>query len=435
VSLVTIPRVAGDPNFAGPDKAVCFTTSTSIGSSSVSGYTYKWSPKNFLNLTTANPATYQNTSTVVLNPSRYSLKATKLGCNFVDYTDIYTVYAAVQKEVDVDCGPVWFNQKEGSNPPSTTYTWEKTAGTGTLTILSTRNGGRDAYIKSTGGTSVSFRRKTVYNGVTCYSETYTLNTACPCPNGTIQVFSSLGCASPAAGPYKIQLSVPGFSSSNKKIKWSPSSAVDNDTIFAPTVITTNQTALTATVTDRFDNTLTCNYSINVNAPTTVPVFNAPDKTVCPGVPVSLGLANNASYTYYWNNASGMTNPEVDRKTSNPTAKINSTTQYTVKVTHNTSGCYIIDTVNVTVPLVVAYAGQDQSTCLGNVVEIGSAPPPNTNFTYAWTPIASPWTNGTNETLPMPELLANLPSQTLILTVTEPVSGCSLKDTVVISGSS
>ncbi|MCE2790774.1 MAG: PKD domain-containing protein, partial [Saprospiraceae bacterium] len=41
VSLVTIPRVAGDPNFAGPDKAVCFTTSTSIGSSSVSGYTYK----------------------------------------------------------------------------------------------------------------------------------------------------------------------------------------------------------------------------------------------------------------------------------------------------------------------------------------------------------------------------------------------------------
>ncbi len=434
VKLIPIPRVSGNASYAGPDKTICLGTSTTLGTSSVSNYVYKWSPSNFLSNVATNPTNYSNSSAASQNPFRYTLRARREGCTFYDAVDLTTVYSEVQKEVDVNCGPIWINQKEGTNVSGTVYTWEKTGGTGTMTILSTRNNGRDAYIKSTGGTSVTFRRKTEFNGVVCYSSEITLQTSCPCPEASIKVSGGYGCASAVGVPYQLQFVSTGQNLSSKKIKWSPSSAVNNDSIFNPMVVTTNQTTLTATIKDKFDPSLTCSYSIVINTPVTIPVFNATDHNVCPGTSLNLGLANNPSYIYSWLNTSGMADPTLDKVKSNPSIIASSSQQYIVKVTHITSGCYIYDTVNVNVPFVVANAGQNKLTCLGNVVSIGADAIPNTNFTYSWSPSNSAWTNMTNETQPSPELLVIIPSQTLILTVTEPSLGCSVKDTVVITGS-
>jgi protein-S-isoprenylcysteine O-methyltransferase Ste14 len=78
----------------------------------------------------------------------------------------------------------------------------------------------------------------------------------------------------------------------------------------------------------------------------VPVFELSDITTCPNVPVSIGLPDNASYTYAWNNTVGMADPNEDSRISNPTVTIGTTQDYEVVVTHVSSGCSIKENIRV-----------------------------------------------------------------------------------------
>jgi hypothetical protein len=331
------------------------------------------------------------------------------------------------------CGPVWFSQATGNNPTGTTYSWVKTGGAGTLVTLATRNNGADAYLKASGG-SVSFKRVTTFNGVTCESSVFTLNINCPCENLSVSVSGAAGCANPAAVPYTV--TVQGVDLQNKRIQWTPAYAFDNDSILSPTIITTDNITITATVNDKFDPTTTCAYTLLINRPDlAVPVFNISDITTCPNTPVSIGQPNNPDYTYTWNNTAGMADPNVDSKISNPTVSVGNTQQYEVRVTHTESGCSITRSMRVIVPNISVNAGPNQTVCLNETITVGAEPLEGTNYTYAWTPAGSAWTNGTGSTDAMPDLIVGAGAQTLVLTAFDAASGCSKTDTVIITGTS
>jgi hypothetical protein len=358
VAVVYVTLPGGNANFAGDDRALCLGGETNIGASAVGGYNYAWQPALFLSSASTSPVTYYNPVTVVNNPLRYQLKATQGTCEFIDYVDINTVYGVIAKDIAVtsNCGPVWYSQAAGVNPTGTTYSWVKTGGAGNLVILATRNNGADAYLKASGG-SVSFKRVTSFNSVTCESAVYSLDINCPCENLSVSVSGSAGCTSPAAVPYKV--TVEGVNLQTKRIKWTPTYAFDNDSILTPTIITTDNITITATVTDKFDPTTTCGYTLIINQPSlALPEMELSDITTCPNTPVSIGQPNNPAYTYSWGNTTGMADPNVDRFRSNPTVSVNNTQEYVVTVTNG--GCSITRSMRVIIPNISVNAGSDQS---------------------------------------------------------------------------
>ncbi|WP_031529886.1 hypothetical protein, partial [Dyadobacter crusticola] len=142
-----------------------------------------------------------------------------------------------------------------------------------------------------------------------------------------------------------------------------------------------------------------------------------------GSPVSGGFA------YTWAPSTGLDNAGV----SNPLATLTSDQQYIVKIEETASGCITTDTVNVTVAQVVANAGVDRTICNGATVTLGTPAPEGTNWTYSWQPAAAAWTNGTNASMPQPQVeFSATGKQTFILTVTDPASGCVAIDSVTLS---
>jgi hypothetical protein len=92
-------------------------------------------------------------------------------------------------------------------------------------------------------------------------------------------------------------------------------------------------------------------------------------------------------------------------------------------------------MRVIVPNISVNAGPNQTVCLNETITVGAEPLEGTNYTYAWTPAGSAWTNGTGSTDAMPDLIVGAGAQTLVLTAFDAASGCSKTDTVIITGTS
>jgi hypothetical protein len=64
--------------------------------------------------------------------------------------------------------------------------------------------------------------------------------------------------------------------------------------------------------------------------------------------------------------------------------------------------------------------------------LGSPKPAGVNWVYAWEPAGAAWTNGTSASSPQPQVeFAATGSQTFSVTVTDPASGCSATDEVIL----
>ena len=142
--------------------------------------------------------------------------------------------------------------------------------------------------------------------------------------------------------------------------------------------------------------------------------------------VTIGGANNTSYTYAWTPSNGLSLANISNPLANPTT----TTTYTVTTTDISSGCFSNDDVIISVDKVIptSDAGNDDFvSCL-----TGTAPLEGINssggLTYSWTTnaISAQIGNSTVQTTTTNK------DGIYTLTVSNPTNGCSSSDQVKIS---
>ncbi|HEX6171870.1 MAG TPA: hypothetical protein VFZ33_19440 [Chitinophagaceae bacterium] len=179
----------------------------------------------------------------------------------------------------------------------------------------------------------------------------------------------------------------------------------------------------------FNNTINTNYIdgffIKLNPDfcygNTQPTADAgPDRTKCVGDTAMLGVSSTGDNYYWTSNPAGFTSFLF-----NPTVSPTVTTSYYLSAVNSFSGFIAKDTVTITVlaaPL--ATAGADQAICTGTNAVIGVAPV--AGYSYSWTSIPAGFTS----TVANPTITPAATTQYIVTVLN--TSGCSAKDTVVIS---
>jgi hypothetical protein len=169
---------------------------------------------------------------------------------------------------------------------------------------------------------------------------------------------------------------------------------------------------------------TASTTITVNPlPTAVPGANATITCSNSASGVQIGSAPVAGLQYSWSPTTGLSSPFIANPFANPTT----TTNYSLVVT-NASGCSNIGqvtvNVNTTPPLALAGPNVEILCSNPNGVSIGAAP--ISGLTYNWSP--STGLSASNIANP----IANPSTTTIyILTVTNPVTGCSANASVTV----
>ena len=217
--------------------------------------------------------------------------------------------------------------------------------------------------------------------------------------------------------------------------WTPATGLSSASALNPTVTLPNLT--NANITQQYillattangcfarDTVVVTVYPAAVPAPGT-------NRTVCSGLPVTLGAAAVPGYTYAWSPGTGLSSTTVANPTFSQTNTTNAPVAYTFTLTATTAnGCVNTGTVTVTVnPAAVADAGPDAALCDLKTLTLGA--PARPGYTYSW----SPATGLSSATAAQPLLTAsNLTAapitRTYTLTATT-ANGCVSTDDVVI----
>jgi gliding motility-associated-like protein len=215
--------------------------------------------------------------------------------------------------------------------------------------------------------------------------------------------------------------------------WSPATGLNTDTISNPTVTLNNP--LSSPITTTYILTTNqdgCTNSDTVQVTTNpLPVAAAgPDKAVCSGDTITIGLPATPGGTYTWSPSGGLSSDTIAEPfvILNDTTGVADTLQYIVTVT-NMYGCIRPDTVNVILnPAPVAVAGPDTVICSGESFNLGDIT--QTGYSYTWTPS----TGLSNDTISDPLFTGNNPgtnSDTLFFVLTTDLGPCTDSDTVMV----
>lgn len=427
VTITPITAPGGNLAFGGTDKTICVNSNTVLGVATDATYAYTWSPGSYLSSTSvARPTFTAGSSGIDPCSVNYTVTAVKSGCTFVDEVKVSVINSQTSDSGDTECGPRWVTHEGFPNCPEAVYSWSIVSGNGS--ILSTRNGGEDAYLKSNVG-QTTFRRTVTLNGVSCSTDVNILYCDGPGCDIEIETISAQGCPKVFPGE-QLRLAPKGHANATDwNYKWSPANLVDNATAKEVRVMTSNPATITLTITNKYDASISCSESIDINpAGATQPNIVLSDKNICANSATAIGSAVSGGFAYTWIPSTGLDNASVN----NPKATLTSDQEYIVQIEETASGCITTDTVRVHVSEVVANAGVDRTICNGATVTLGTPRPAGTNWTYSWQPSAAAWTNGTNATMPEPQVeFSATGSQTFILTVTDPASGCTAVDSVTL----
>ena len=404
-----------EADFAGPDKVLCLGDTLQIGTAAEAGFNYIWSPGFYLTTNIASTTQYYpgNLQMPTPNPATINLTAQKSGCSFFDAVEV----ATIESNAGLDgCGPRIIGCADRTPLINETYKWTLVSGPGSFS--GPDNLPQVPVSASVGGTSV-YGLTVTYNGHSCYSEV-SVPESCQGCNVIIGVEARYKCPSYGVNGGDVTLiafhSLPG----DVIYRWSPQEGL-TDYNSAVVKLTDNVSRFyQVTVMSALDTTIKCLGGVLVNDPAaSIPVFNAPDTSVCKDVSTGIGDAPVAGYFYEWT-GNGLSNNFI----SNPVATIPNQTIYEVKV-RDMAGCEIQDTVKVNVQNVQVDAGPDWLVCNNAVVKLGTPATPNT--TYLWEPQASPWQNGTAQNSAQPEVLLAT-DVTFTVTATTPL-GCTTTDEV------
>ncbi len=397
VSIDTVRPVAN----AGSDQTLtCSNVSFVIGTPSVGGNTYSWSPPAGL----SNAGIAQPTASL---PNNYTLTVTKAsnGCTSTDAVLISQNIAIPVANAGIDRTLTCATNSYviGAAPVAgNTYSWSPPAG------LSDPN--------------IAQPTATLPN---TYILTVT-NTANNCVN-TDTVVISRDTSSPSvdAGPDKIiTCANPTFvigtaAIAGQTYSWAPPAGLSNPTIAQPTASTTGTFTVTATKTV---NGCTKSDAVTITVDTIRPAANATaDKTItCANPNYVIGAAAVAGNTYAWAPPAGLSNPAI----AQPTVSAGGT--YTLTVTNTANGCTSSDAVTISVDTTrpAANAGVDRIiTCANPSYVIGAAAVAGN--TYSWSPAGG---------LSNPAIAQPTVSQpnTYTLTVTNTTNNCVNTDVVDIT---
>jgi len=384
---------------AGLDKAICVGSSTTIGTTAVTGNTYSWSPATGLSSATVAVPTATPTATTT-----YTLTVTNAsGCTATDavvvtVNPLPTANAGLDKTICAGTSTTIGTAAITGN----TYSWSPTTGLSSATVA----------VPTATPTATTTYTLTVTNTATgCTSTDVVIVTVGTAPTANagldksicIGANTTIGTAAVAGNTYS----------------WSPATGLSSTTIAVPTATPTTTTTYTLTVTNAAGCTATDVVVVTVNP---LPTANAgADKTICAGASTTIGSTAATGVSYAWSPTTGLSSSTVATPTATPTV----TTNYIVTVS-NTFGCTRTDTVKVTVnPLPTANAGVDKSICGGAGTTIGTAAV--SGNTYSW----SPSTGLSSATVAVPTANPST-TTTYTLTVTNTVTGCTNTDVVIVT---
>ncbi|MBU1345200.1 MAG: PKD domain-containing protein, partial [Proteobacteria bacterium] len=340
---------------AGADDAICSGSCTSLNGQATGGsggYAYSWSPVTGLsNPDIANPEACPQITTT------YTLTVTdNNGCQDSDNTTVTvsqgpTAQASSNSPVcegatiELTSGPSGMNSYAWTGPNS----WTSSLQNLTRPNATTAMAGTYALTVTDGNGCTDTNQITVTVNPCDTSCTVTANA------GADDAICSGSCATlngQATG------GTPDYTYS-----WSPSTGLSDPDIVNPDACPQTTTTYTLTVTD--DNGCTDNDQVTVTVNPNPTANAGSDDTICSGSCTTIGGLPAASggtgpYTYSWNPADGLSNPDI----ANPEACPQTTTTYTLTVT-DSNGCTDEDQIVVTVyisTLVANFSATPTSGC-------------------------------------------------------------------------
>ncbi len=389
---------------AGEDIVTCPNVEVSIGTPSLPGYTYTWSPTTGLN----NPNIAQPVLTTGNADAVYTVTATDSNnCSASDDIDI-TI-----QTVNVDAGP----DLSFCNSPVTigaasqgsgfSYSW-----TPSLT-LSNPNIAQPQATPSV---------------LTIYTVVITdLTTGCSAEDEVEVAPNTIANAGPdfeICANESLVIGTPAVAGNS--YTWSPATGLSNPNIAQPTASLTGPIVYTLTV-SQGGCTSVDNVVITMLDPPSVTINSF--EPLCQGSCVQLGTDSNPSFKYAWSPSEGLSDPNI----SDPIACPINTTTYTLEITNLLNGCTAQEHVTVSVassPSPNPFAGLDKQLCPGETTNLGALFQ-NTKYTYSWSPIdylSSPFAASTQLILPA----GSQGEFTYILTAIDNATSCFGMDTVVVT---
>ena len=429
VVVNSVESPGGIQDFAGPDITVCYGEDITIGMPAVAGYTYIYTPGNYLTnvfgdegIKTFNTGTLTYPSSI--NPITYTILATSAGgCYF---TDTVTVNVIATKAGKDTCGPTTIGYENTDSPfLNEAFLWTVVSGTGT--IIGPANGATAAVSGS--DTASVYRLTTTLNGVSCYDEV----TVGSCfPSGTvtcsvdIEVVSEGGCAEEnSIIKASHTANADDYTYSWEDLDTGLQQGLSSYNTQEVTIINANERSYKLTMTNIADPSIICTATILTNSPSFLaPTFTAQDHTTCSGQIVNLGENTVVGYSYSWSPTDGLNDATI----ANPELTTDVSKIYTVTVTDVVTGCSTIVESNITIIDVTADAGEDWTICNSALVKLGT--PAKPGYQYLWSPVVSNYQNGTDETSAQPEFITVGPL-TFTVTVIDTNTGCSTSDSVDI----
>ena len=422
-----------NPTF-NPSVSVCTGESVVIGPTATAGLTYSWSPATFLSATNvANPTFTDPTASVgvVVRPYTLTIRDAS-GCQI-----------SRNLFVSVNPGPVLTKARDiticnnaigsiGSNVPTNgvVYSWAPTTGLTSPTAPTTNirliTAGASAQV-------LQYILTATNNASGCISRDTVLV--------TLQPLTVANAGADRTTCSNVATTLGATSLPNHTYIWTPTTNLTGANSAQPVFLGTNNTA--SPIVTRYIVTVINSATVCASQDTVFVTLNGTSggqrlsTTFCSGAVTTVGPAASAGFTYSWTPTALFTNPNV----AQPTLVSNTNTGTTPLVltafrtaTNATSGCSSQDTLTITInPLPTANAGADIAICNNLVGTIGSPGGTPAGVTYSWSPttgLANP--NATQTTISLANAGATPQVLKYILTVTNTVTGCQNKDSVLVT---
>ncbi|HLP12766.1 MAG TPA: gliding motility-associated C-terminal domain-containing protein [Flavobacteriales bacterium] len=384
---------------AGNDTTICSGSGILIGSATLSGHLYNWSPAAGLSSTTVAQPT---ASPLVTTTYVVTVTNNVTGCSSTDSVTIVVNPLPGACAVTTQTICPGDSVHLGMDPvPGVSYSWSPAA-----------------------GLSSSTAANPLASPTVTTSYTLTTTNEFGCTNSHIAIVNVNPAVVANAGA-DVSICVGGSAVigsaalSEHSYLWTPGPGLTSPFIAQPTA----SPALTTTYYLMVTNDTTGCFgtdSVTVTVNGLPGACTVAEQTICHGDSVALGMAPVAGVTYSWSPAAGLSSSTE----ANPMASPDTTTTYTLTTT-NEFGCtnsHIV-TVNV-LPAIEINAGADQTTCEGSSVTIGM--PAVDSLTYSWSPATG--LSSTTVAQPTATLTGSI---TYTLVVTDE-NGCTGTDEVVVT---